>query len=90
MPTGHGIQWREIPNWGAHDVDRCGRQHPLGANIGGQSLIGPATGTTRVLRGGAWDFTDPGDFRAAYRGRDYPTIWYYYYGFRCVLRSPGP
>ena len=52
---------------------------------------GPATGTSRVLRGGSWDFIDPGDFRAADRG-DYfdPSNRGDVVGFRCVLRSPGP
>jgi len=51
---------------------------------------GPATGTARVLRGGAWRYDNPDYFRAAVRYWYNPGIGYYYYGFRCVLRSPGP
>jgi formylglycine-generating enzyme required for sulfatase activity len=51
---------------------------------------GPATGTARVLRGGSWDVGDPGYFRSALRDRLNPVSWDYYFGFRCVVRSPGP
>jgi formylglycine-generating enzyme required for sulfatase activity len=43
-------------------------------------------GVQRVLRGGA--FSDDADFlRCAYRRRDDPGCWYYYFGFR-VMVSP--
>ena len=53
----------------------------------GSNPPGPATGSYRVLRGGGWDSYDD-DLRAANRGYDYPTIVYYYVGFRCVA-APG-
>jgi len=50
---------------------------------------GPATGRTRVLRGGGW-CNGPGYFRATYRSDCDPTSRFDFNGFRCVLRSPGP
>jgi formylglycine-generating enzyme required for sulfatase activity len=44
---------------------------------------GPATGQTRVLRGGAWDFPVQG-LRAAQRQGANPLIRAYNVGFRCV------
>ena len=41
---------------------------------------------TRVLRGGCWLNSFASSFRAASRDHDYPTDWYSYHGFRCVLR----
>jgi len=47
---------------------------------------GPATGISRVLRGGSWD-GDGNGVRSAYRGDGGPVYWYGFFGFRCV-RSP--
>jgi formylglycine-generating enzyme required for sulfatase activity len=47
-------------------------------------------GKPRVLRGGSWSDTNPVNFRAANRFFYNPTNRNYNYGFRCVLRSPGP
>jgi len=47
---------------------------------------GPATGTTRVLRGGSWLNGDY-DVRSANRGYSDPAVWFIIYGFRCA-RSP--
>ncbi|MGH7492674.1 MAG: SUMF1/EgtB/PvdO family nonheme iron enzyme [bacterium] len=44
---------------------------------------GPATGTQRVLRGGAWD-DDPTGLRCADRSGDGPAVRYHNVGFRCV------
>ena len=43
----------------------------------------PATGSSRVLRGGSWYISDTYFFRAAYRRGDFPDYRSYYYGFRC-------
>jgi len=51
---------------------------------------GPATGDARVLRGGAWDSTYPVVCRAAVRYWLTPGLRGLLFGFRCVLRSPGP
>jgi len=60
-------------------------------NTPSRNPTGPATGTTRVLRGGAWFIDNPANFRAAYRNyyRYFPSFRSCYFGFRCVLRSPG-
>ena len=50
---------------------------------------GPATGTNRVLRGGAWDDNCEDDFRGACRNNTEPEEWSDNLGFRCVLASPG-
>ncbi|MFM7175139.1 MAG: formylglycine-generating enzyme family protein [Caldilinea sp.] len=44
---------------------------------------GPATGRTRVLRGGSW-VNDDLSVRSALRGRDGPGSWFYDLGFRCA------
>jgi formylglycine-generating enzyme required for sulfatase activity len=51
---------------------------------------GPATGDYRVLRGGSWGDDSPGFFRAAYRSGLVPLLQPVCFGFRCVVRSPGP
>ena len=47
---------------------------------------GPASGTSRVLRGGSW-YNNGTYLRVAYRHWDYPDYTYYCLGFRCA-RSP--
>jgi formylglycine-generating enzyme required for sulfatase activity len=44
---------------------------------------GPATGSTRVLRGGSWS-SDGNFVRSAYRRSGYPVSWLNLIGFRCV------
>ena len=44
---------------------------------------GPATGESRVLRGGAWVYDDD-SVRSAYRYNYNPDSWYFDLGFRCV------
>jgi formylglycine-generating enzyme required for sulfatase activity len=52
----------------------------------GSNPQGPTTGSSRILRGGAWYHYD--DFvRSANRSYNHPVNWYVSYGFRCV-RSP--
>ncbi len=50
----------------------------------GSNPPGPATGTTRVLRGGSWNGNHYGFLRAANRNNDGPVSWYVSVGFRCV------
>jgi len=45
---------------------------------------------SRVLRGGSWDSFYSTHFHTTFRGDSKPTWERLYYGFRCVLRSPGP
>jgi len=46
---------------------------------------GPASGSTRLCRGGAW-YRNAGACRVAYPGPTNPEFWYIdYVGFRCVL-----
>jgi len=47
--------------------------------------LGPATGTTRVLRGGSWGFNVAEFFQVTYRNRCLPGCRYGDHGFRCVL-----
>ncbi len=44
----------------------------------------PEKGNDKVIRGGSWFTTDPGDFRCAARGHIEPTQHNYFTGFRCV------
>jgi formylglycine-generating enzyme required for sulfatase activity len=50
---------------------------------------GPASGSDRVLRGGAWYNGGDSNTRGACRVNCKPVVWYYGVGFRCVARSPG-
>ena len=45
---------------------------------------GPASGQYRVMRGGAWDYTDDG-LRSAYRSINFPSYTGLNVGFRCAL-----
>jgi formylglycine-generating enzyme required for sulfatase activity len=48
---------------------------------------GPASGTTRVLRGGSWQNNDQ-NVRAANRESSDPAKYYYKVGFRCSVSQP--
>ena len=50
---------------------------------------GPASGSSRVLRGGYWSFT-ASYCRSAYRGSNTPSNRLYNYGFRCVRVLDAP
>jgi formylglycine-generating enzyme required for sulfatase activity len=47
---------------------------------------GPASGSSRVLRGGSWSGNYDFYLRSANRDYDYPIVRLYVYGFRCVRR----
>jgi len=49
---------------------------------------GPASGSSKVLRGGSW-YYDWDNVRVSYRHLNYPAFTYNYFGFRCVAGSPG-
>ena len=44
---------------------------------------GPSSGIGRVLRGGSWSYKYGYSLRCAARYGNYPSLTYYYYGFRC-------
>jgi formylglycine-generating enzyme required for sulfatase activity len=46
---------------------------------------GPAQGSRKCMRGGAWMNPDPHVFRCSYRDEDQPTFQYYHAGFRLAL-----
>jgi len=50
---------------------------------------GPATGTTRVLRGSSWVFNVSYFIRVTCRNRCIPECKYGDYGFRCVVAAPN-
>jgi len=57
---------------------------------GGSLHNDSGSGPRRVLRGGSWEGNLPGDFRASFRQRQFPSYMYYTIGFRCVLNGDAP
>jgi len=57
------------------------------ANSPYNSPLGPDPGAYRVLRGGSWFGLNWHSLRVANRGRYYPTITTYFFGFRCVSQD---
>ena len=52
------------------------------------SPTGPASGSSKVLRGGGWDYYWH-NLRVARRPGFQPTLTWINLGFRCVVGSPG-
>jgi formylglycine-generating enzyme required for sulfatase activity len=69
-----GNVWEWVEDWyGDYVIDATGA-----------ALLdppGPHAGRERVFRGGCY-VSDPGSVRAAYRGRDVPSFFRYFLGFR--------
>ncbi len=70
----HGNVWEWCEDWLANSYDLINLTDPTG----------PASGSTRVCRGGSWSYS-PRFCRSAYRGGDIPERAYYDFGFRIAL-----
>jgi len=100
-PWGNGFSYLKC----CHSVGQSAGQtapvgrYPAGASpYGVQDMAGNvwewcdswfSVNSTRVLRGGGWNFSEPDLFRTTGRSYINPASGYYNCGFRCVSRSPG-
>jgi hypothetical protein len=83
----HDVGGKKANAWGLHDmlgnvlewVEDFFGEYPAEAVTDPQ---GPGTGTSRVLRGGSWNY-NPRYARASYRFRYAPDVQNYSFGFRC-------
>lgn len=67
-----GNVWEWVSDWyGSYDAGET------------DNPTGPADGTQRVMRGGSWDYHNPNDLRAAYRGLNISSFSFNNVGFRC-------
>ena len=76
----HGNVWEWCADWWAADYY---------AKSPTADPAGPDSGAERVLRGGAWKYDNPLNFRCAFRNHDLPAKGYHDNGFR-VARSLAP
>ncbi len=90
--TTHAVGQKQGNAWGLHDTlgnvwewcyDWSGHYSAQAAT----DLVGAATGTDRVARGGGW-LSSAGSVRAARRGLGTPPNRYNFFGFRVVRSSP--
>ena len=71
----HGNVWEWCLDWYHVDAYRKPRA---------TDPLGPATGTSRVIRGGGW-YSDARDCRSSFRYAEHPLGTYYVMGFRVVM-----
>ncbi|MCA9464796.1 MAG: SUMF1/EgtB/PvdO family nonheme iron enzyme, partial [Nitrospira sp.] len=80
--AGNVLEW--VADW--YDATRY--QQRARGNEPVRNPQGPATGKSRVLRGGSWYGDDPRNLRSSIRVKDLSTVLYYIVGFRCAQGAP--
>ena len=65
-------------------ADRYAAYDPSTASATVADPNGPGTGSDRVIRGGAWNGSDPSWVRPSFRFHVAPTARSYGFGFRCA------